>query len=141
LSNFLEINYQASESGQRINKEKSSIYFSKGCSQFRHNVIKAILEVGSEALNERYLGMPTDVGASRYGTFKFLRDRVWSRVKGWLEKILSVGGKEVLIKYVAHAIPVYSLTCFILPRGLCEDIYSLIHQFWWGSKETKRKPC
>jgi hypothetical protein len=54
LSNFLEINYQAS-AGQRINKEKSSIYFSKGCSQFCHNVIKAILEVGSEALNERYL--------------------------------------------------------------------------------------
>jgi hypothetical protein len=47
------------------------------------------------------MGMPTDVGTSRSGTFKFLKDRVWGKVKGWLEKILSVGGKEVLIKSVA----------------------------------------
>jgi hypothetical protein len=85
--------------------------------------------------------MPTDVGSSRSGTFKFLRDRVWSKVKGWLEKILSAGGKEVLIKSVAQAIPVYSMACFRLPRGLCEHINSLIRQFWWGSKEGKRKPC
>jgi hypothetical protein len=62
--------------------------------------------VNNEARNERYLGMPTDVGTSRYGTFKFLRDRVWSKVKGWLEEILSVigEGEEVLIKSVAQAI-------------------------------------
>jgi hypothetical protein len=80
---------------QRINKDKSSIYFTKGCPRPRRNVIKAILEVSNEALNERYLGMPTDVGTSRYGTFKFLRDRVRSKVKGWLEKILSTGEKRL----------------------------------------------
>jgi hypothetical protein len=56
-----------------------------------------ILGVNTEALNQRYLGMPTGVGSLRYGTFKFLRDLVWSKVKGWLEKILSAGGKDVLI--------------------------------------------
>jgi hypothetical protein len=71
----------------------------------------------------------------------FLRDRVWNKVKGWLEKILSAGGKEILIKSVAQAIPVYSMACFRLSRGLCEHINSLIRQFWWGSKNGKRKPC
>jgi hypothetical protein len=128
-------------SGQRINKDKSSIFFTKGCPQSNREIIKGVLEVSNEALNERYLGMPTDVGSSRNGTFKFLRDRVWSKVKGWLEKILSAGVKEVLIKSVAQAIPVYSMACFRLPRGLCDRINSLIRQFWWGSKEGKRKPC
>jgi hypothetical protein len=32
------------------------------------DVIKSILAVNNEALNERYLGMPTDVGTSKYGT-------------------------------------------------------------------------
>jgi hypothetical protein len=60
-------------------------------------VVKQVLEVNTEALNGLYLGMPTEVGSSRYGTFKILKDRIWSEVKGWLEKILSIGGKEVLI--------------------------------------------
>ena len=81
-------------------------------------------------MNERYLGMPMDVGNSFNGTFKFLRDHVWSKIKGWLEKILSAGGKEVLIKSIAQAIPVYSMACFRLPWGLCNHINSLIRQFW-----------
>jgi hypothetical protein len=124
VSNLLET--YCSASGQRINKEKSSIFFSKGCPQPRRDLVKSILDVGMESLNERYLGMPTDVGSSKYGTFKFLKDRVWCKVKGWLEKILSSGGKDVLIKSVAQAIPVYSMYCFRLPRGLCDHINSLI---------------
>ena len=56
-----------------------------------------------------------------------------------MEKLLSAGGKEVLIKSVAQAVPVYSMSCFKLPRGLCEHINTLIRKFWWGSKEGKRK--
>jgi hypothetical protein len=45
----------------------------------------------------------------------------------------------VLIKPVMQAIPVYSMACFKLPRGLCEHINLLIRQFWWGSTQGKRK--
>jgi hypothetical protein len=72
--------------------------FTKKCPQLVRDVVKSILHVNNESLNERYLGMPTDVGSSINGTFKFLRDRVWSKIKGWLEKILSTGCKEVLVK-------------------------------------------
>jgi hypothetical protein len=100
-------------------------------------VVKNSLDVNNEALNESFLGMPTDVGSSSNGTFKFLKDRVWNKIEGWLEKILSAGGKEVLFKSVAQAILVY----FKLPRGPCGYINSLIREFWWGSKGGKRKPC
>lgn len=45
----------------------------------------------------------------------------------------------MLIKSVAQALPVYSMACFRLPRGLCEHINKLIRGFWWGSKDGKRK--
>ena len=45
-----------------------------------------------------------------------------------------------MIKSVAQAIPVYSMSCFRLPRGLCDKITSIIRQFWWGSKRGQRKP-
>ena len=57
--------------------------------------------------------MPSDAGNHKNGAFKFLKDRVWNKVKGWMEKILSVGGKEVLSKAVAQAIPVYSMSCCV----------------------------
>jgi hypothetical protein len=85
--------------------------------------------------------MPSDVGAATNGVFKYLKDRIWNKVQGWMEHCLSSGGKEVLIKSVAQAIPTYSMSCFKLPRGLCKHINSLLRKFWWGSKEGKRKTC
>lgn len=69
--------------------------------------------------------MPSNVGNSKNGAFKFLKDRAWNKVKVWMAKVLSAEGKEVLIKSVAQAVPVFSMSCFKLPRGLCEHINSL----------------
>lgn len=128
-------------SGQRVNHDKSSIFFSKGCPQTLRDNAKNVLQVQNESLSDRYLGIPTDVEHSKNGTFKYLRDRVWDKVKGWMEKLLSAAGTEVLIKSVAQAIPVYSISCFRLPRGLCESVTSIIRRFWSGSKRGKTKPC
>ncbi|GJM91853.1 hypothetical protein PR202_ga08271 [Eleusine coracana subsp. coracana] len=120
---------------------KSSIHFSKGCGQAMRDEIKQILDVHNEALSEKYLGMITDVGTSSNGTFKYLKDRVWQKVQGWLELCLSFRGKEVLIKAVAEAVPTYSISCFRLPRGHCQHIDGLLRNFWWGSKDGTRRTC
>ena len=31
------------------------------------------------------------------------------------------------------------MSCFKLPRGLCDHIKSIIRKFWWGSKKGERK--
>lgn len=128
-------------SGQRINVDKSSIYFSKGVAEPLRASVKQILQVQNESLSEKYLGLPSDVGNSKEGSFKYLKDRIWKCVQGWMEKCLSVGGKEVLIKSVVQSIPTYSMACFKLPRGLCEHLNGLIRKFWWGSKNGQRKPA
>ena len=53
---------------------------------------------------------------------------------------MSTAGKKVLVKSVAQSVPVFSMSCFKLPRGLCEHLNKLIRKFWWGTKEGKRKP-
>ena len=91
--------------------------------------VKQILNVTNESLSERYLGMPTEVGQSKMGTFKYLRDRIWDKVRGWMEKLLSFAGKEVLIKAVAQAIPVYLMACFDLTKSVCEELSAMINRY------------
>lgn len=60
-------------------------------------------------------------------------------MQGWIEKCLAAAGKEVLIKSTAQAIPTYSMSCFLLPRGLCQQIDAMLRKFWWGSKNGEWK--
>ena len=133
VKEVLNIYCQASD--QQINMKKSSIHFAKGCSQSLKGEIKNILKVHTKALKEKYLGMPSDVGSAINDAFKFLKDRV----QGWMEQCLSAGGKEVLIKAVAQAILTFSISCFKLPRGLCQNINGILRKFWWGCRDGKRK--
>ena len=49
--------------GQRVNYAKSSIYFSKGVPDSVRHDIKSVLKVPNETLNEKYFGMPSDIGS------------------------------------------------------------------------------
>lgn len=51
---------------------------------------------------------------------------------GWKEKLLSKGGKEILIKAVTSTILVYAMSCFHLPTSFCNKINTIVAKFWWG---------
>jgi hypothetical protein len=87
----------------------------------------------------KYLGMPTYIGRSKNQVFQFIQDKIWKKLKGWKEKNLSFAGRATLIKAVAQAIPTYIMSSFLLPKGLCDHMESLISNFWWGSNVDKRK--
>ncbi|XP_074352672.1 uncharacterized protein LOC141691818 [Apium graveolens] len=77
-----------------------------------------------------------DVGSSKYSVFKFLKDRIWKRIHGWNAKLLSKADKAVLLKSVATAIPSYCMTCFMLPKKLCQEIERILNGFWWSSSSS-----
>lgn len=43
-------------------------------------------------------------------------------------------GKEILIKTVAHAIPIYMMSIFHIPDGLIDEIHVVLAKFLWGNK-------
>ena len=64
---------------------------------------------------------------------------MWRKLQGWQEKLLSQARREVLIKAVVQAIPTYTMNCFKLPIGLCEELEGLIMRFWWGQRGDRWK--
>ena len=52
---------------------------------------------------------------------------------------MTVADKEILIKAVAQAVLSYSMSCFLLPKKLCEELTSLVRQFWGGQVKDEKK--
>ena len=57
---------------------------------------------------------------------------MWKKLKGWKEKLLSQAGREVLIKAVIQAIPIYTMSCFKLPKGLVRELEGMIRKILVG---------
>ena len=139
-SSIMEILKQYKEaSGQQINREKIQLFFSPNTDPHLQEEIKTLLEVATTTNYEKYLGLPSFVGRGKKQSFSYIRERIWHKMQGWKERLLSQGGREVLIKAVLQAMPTYTMGCFKLPKSPCKDIESLIWKFWWGYKGEARK--
>uniref|UniRef100_A0A2N9GI95 Reverse transcriptase domain-containing protein n=1 Tax=Fagus sylvatica TaxID=28930 RepID=A0A2N9GI95_FAGSY len=126
-------------SGQQINRQKTTIFFSKSTPQSAQAAVQNMLGVPAIKQYERYLGLPSFIGRAKYSSFAQIKERVWSKLKGWKEKLISQTGREILIKSVAQAIPAYAMSCFRLPNRLIQEIEVLIRRFWWGQSGDKGK--
>ncbi|KAG7583942.1 Ribonuclease H domain [Arabidopsis suecica] len=86
----------------------------------------------------KYLGLPESLGGSKTKIFSFVRERLNDRINGWSAKVLLKGGKEVMIKSVAAALPTYVMSCFRLPKSVTSKLTSAVAKFWWSSNGETR---
>jgi hypothetical protein len=125
-------------SGQKINLDKSSIFFGSRCSSEVKNAVMQKLGVHDEELQDFYLGMPTEVGRSPVRTFCYLYNRMWQRMSAVSGRPLSRAGKEAFLKAVIQAIPTYLMSCFELPVSICDMMRKSIANHWWGIEDGRR---
>ncbi|XP_023872081.2 uncharacterized mitochondrial protein AtMg00310-like [Quercus suber] len=124
---------------QQLNRAKTSLFFSSNTLDEVKEEIKNRFGAQVIRQHEKYLGLPSLVGRNKRNSFKEIKERLSKKLAGWKEKLLSKAGKEVLIKAVAQAIPTYTMNCFKIPDSLCDELTSLICNFWWGQKQHERK--
>ncbi|CAN1826409.1 LINE-1 retrotransposable element ORF2 protein [Linum perenne] len=121
-------------SGQTINFTKSGVYCSANCHVMLQDAVKEILDIRNPLNTGRYLGLPSMVGRRKKQIFAYIKEHIGWRILSWKDRGISKGGKEVLIKAVLQAIPMYCMSLFLLSSTLAEEIEWMTNSFWWGTK-------
>ena len=64
-------------SGQMINKEKTTLFFSRNTDEATQEALKVALSVSVIRHYEKYLGLPSFVGQDRNACFTQIKERIW----------------------------------------------------------------
>lgn len=66
---------------------------------------------------DKYLGLSILIGRSKYNMFHWIKERVWSKIINWKHKFISQAGREILIKAVLQALPIYPMSVFLFQKN------------------------
>ena len=113
--------------------------FSKNTPSQEKKEVMSALRVSNETISEKYLGLPVFIGKSKSKVFQYLKERIRRKIQGWKERMLSCAGKEILIKVVAQAIPIYAMACFDITKSLCDQISAMICRYCWSQMAKENK--
>lgn len=125
--------------GQTVNLDKSAITFGAKLDEICKQLLRDLLGIEKEGGTWSYLGLPECFSRSKTDMLAYIYDRLKDRLSCWFVKLLSQGGKEVLIKAVAMAMSVYAMSCFKLTKKSCENLTKAMANFWWNALKHKRK--
>jgi hypothetical protein len=85
-------------SRQMVNRDKLAVFFSANCDDNCKTEVRSILHIDTEALAEKYLGLPTALGRAVKDTFEFMPTRIRNLVGTWSGREASCAGREVVLK-------------------------------------------
>lgn len=123
LKNLMEFlgRYEAA-SGQLINKTKSCFVIHRNAPRCRVDMIGSVVGFPRKELPIMYLGAPLFAGAPKASFFTFLVDKIRKQIASWNGKLLSKGGRLVLLKSVLYSIPHYVLSISAAPASVIHQI-------------------
>jgi hypothetical protein len=87
----------------------------------------------------RYLEIPIHYCQLTIAEWKLVEERLQKRLSSWKGKLLSLGGRLVLINLVLTNMVLYMISFFLLPKGVLHKLdYYRSRFFWQGDSEKKK---
>ncbi|KAF4404356.1 hypothetical protein G4B88_014812 [Cannabis sativa] len=126
-------------SGQAVNFQKSTVYFSKGVPKNRADKIANLLGMCKMKRDSTYLGLPLFWSTNRAQCMDYLVKKVLNRIDGWKSRLLSKVGRTCLIQSVGASLPIYVAASNVIPCRTASKIDKCLGNFWWGGSDS-RKP-
>ena len=124
-----------SVSEQSINAAKSDFMVHSTLPRNRRAIIQRITGFSQKEFPVRYLGCWLFVGRQRQAFFQDLSNSVLSKISSWKNRLLSPGGKIVLLKHVLASILFHLLAVVSPTKSILTIIERLFANFLWGSDE------
>ena len=122
-------------SGLSLNQAKST-FIGFGMSAEERDRCARILATPAGSLPIRYLGLPLVEGQMTIREWQPVLEAMERRLGGWRARLLSRGGRLVLLKAVLSAIPTYFMSVFRLPIGICNRMEAIMRRFFWRGADT-----
>lgn len=124
-------------SGLEINYHKTSWI---PINQEDHNLplITAILGCQRTSFPISYLGLPLSIQRPNNAAFLPLLEKLESRMEGWKSRLISRGGRLVLMNSVLSSIPIFFMSSFILPKWVLKRIDQIRRAFLWGQSGGRK---
>jgi ribonuclease HI len=125
-------------SGQKVNKDKSEIYFLNTNKEVENQICK-VLGFKKGQFPGKYLGIALEKGANSSKIWQNTIEKVDARIGSWKDKWLSKAGKCTKIKSVLSAIPTFPLSCLPLSKSSLSKLESKLRNFLWKDCEDDKK--
>jgi hypothetical protein len=87
----------------------------------------------------RYLGILIHFWRLTNAEWKIVEERLQLRLSSWKGKLLSIGGRLVLINSVLSNMVLYMLSFFLLPKGVLSRLDFFRSRFFWQGDSEKKK--
>ena len=131
------MNIFADFSGLQLNRAKSS-FVGFGLTSEEIARCAKILATQIATLPLRYLGLPLTDRRLRTQDWQPVVEKVETRLGGWRGRLLSRGGRLVLVKAVLSAIPTYFMLTFRMPAGVRRRLEGAMQSFLWRGTDFAR---
>ncbi|XP_059315761.1 uncharacterized protein LOC132066472 [Lycium ferocissimum] len=86
----------------------------------------------------KYLGCPIFHTRKKKMYYNDLIKKVKDNLQNWKGKLMSFGGKAVLIKSVLQSMPMYLLSAMVPKKYTIQELHRIFARFYWSSMEEKR---
>ncbi|XP_019178346.1 PREDICTED: uncharacterized protein LOC109173561 [Ipomoea nil] len=127
------------QSGQCVNKSKSGFYVHEGVGGETISRIERVTKYKHKVFPFTYLGCPIYRGRKRVSLFASLVEKIAAKCRGWHSRLLSQGGKSVLIKSVLQGMPMHIFSALDPPKAVIKQIEMIFANFFWGNADGKLK--
>ncbi len=122
-------------SGLKINRSKSELFY-LGNRPSKGERLAGILECTLGSLPIRYLGLPLTPHNIQKEDWRIIINKIKKRIDGWQAKLLSQGGRLILVNSVLSSLPLYFFSVFRALKWVIRRIDSLRRSFFWKGRST-----